>query len=115
MLWDEMMRITLFVAYMFVDVITLIYMVRARRLFMLQTCRIVPAPKTAKAVYAARPLLMIPTPRSLFLLILTSIWSGNGRQSWSHLCRIPQFHVACRVRSPSGETAFTGDRRDLKQ
>jgi len=109
------MVITMCAAHMFVVVITLIYLARVRRLFMLQTRRIVPAPKTAKAVYAARPLLMIPTPRSLFLLILTSIWSGNGRQSWSHLCRIPRLHVVCRRRSPSRETAITGDRRDLKQ
>ena len=38
---------------------------------MLYTCRIVPSSsKMAKAVYAARPLLMIPTPRSLLLLLL---------------------------------------------
>lgn len=37
---------------------------------MLSTCRIVPSSsKMAKAVYAARPLLMIPTSISLLLLL----------------------------------------------
>jgi hypothetical protein len=31
-----------------------------------------PSSKIAKAVYAARPLLMVPTPTSLFLLLSTS-------------------------------------------
>ena len=60
-----------------------------------------PSSKTAKAVYAARPLLMIPTPISLFLLlVLTFTPTVSGLLEWprpmAQVSRVPDpalFHV----------------------
>jgi len=93
-----------------VVIVVLVYQARfayERRLFMLQTCRtlrtvpVQPSSKMAKAVYAARPLLMIPSPISLFLLLLLTLTpTVSGLSKWSQpmdkVSRVPDhalFHV----------------------